>query len=283
MELFRTNEILVRTNDVASKGDVCFIVFQPWNSPPSLSNPGFGEIFFNNLKVSAIFITPSINNWYQTEESLQGIRIAGEFAAGFSRRITYGSSMGGFAAINFANVVNASLYLALMPQFSIDRQKVPFESRWSAEAAKIDFNYDRIGSFERGPVGFVIYDPFDWKERKHSELIEQATGCHRIPLPFIGHNGPAGEVNKMLITQAIARDFEGTSLAVRQVHRSTRRTNAPYYIELSRHSRFKDIDLRRRILTLGLAKTYGHASIQAELEKLFPTRQGVEISPSNSN
>ena len=54
-----------------------------------------------------------------------------------ARVMTYGSSMGGYAALRFARALRADAILALSPQYSIDPAVVPWEDRWRQDGARI--------------------------------------------------------------------------------------------------------------------------------------------------
>ena len=49
---------------------------------------------------------------------------------GYDRVVTYGSSMGGYAAIRLAGLAGATCVLAMSPQYSIDPKVAGFDRRW---------------------------------------------------------------------------------------------------------------------------------------------------------
>jgi hypothetical protein len=67
--------------------------------------------------------------------------------------------MGGYGVINFADMLGLSHLIAICPQFSIDPQKAPYETRWHREASGIDFRHDRIADVPRLHNGHIVYDP----------------------------------------------------------------------------------------------------------------------------
>jgi tetratricopeptide (TPR) repeat protein len=100
--------------------------------------------------------------------------------------MTYGSSMGGYAALRFADAVGANAVLALSPQYTIDPAKVAFERRWTQDAGRIKWRPEIEGTLAMGPVPVVVYDPQN-EDGKHLQLIRNDIRVHAIKLPFSGH------------------------------------------------------------------------------------------------
>src|SRR4051812_18878425 len=81
----------------------------------------FAESFVAGRRESAVHVIPKHDHWYQVEDIWAALAAARDFAAGAQaqRIITYGSSMGAFAAIAFAKELNADLVIAAAPQVSV--------------------------------------------------------------------------------------------------------------------------------------------------------------------
>ncbi len=94
--------------------------------------------------------------------------------------------MGGYAAIRFGDLVGARAAIALSPQFSIDRNVVPFECRWSGDARRIDFVIESETHKTFAELVYVCYDPYDL-DRRHIELFRKETALVELAIPHGGH------------------------------------------------------------------------------------------------
>lgn len=84
---------------------------------------GWGEDFFNKYNLSFVSIACKNDNWYQSlldEQNFQKIQKAiFEKLPKTTKTITYGTSMGAYAAIKFASRLNATHVLSLSPPSKI--------------------------------------------------------------------------------------------------------------------------------------------------------------------
>lgn len=171
------------------------ITFTPFGIPGavSLDGAGFaGEILLRN-DFDIVAFKSTKNVWYQniSAEILAAVETFIEArSARYTKRVGYGSSMGGYAAIQFSRVLKLDVVLALSPQFEIDK---PYDLRWHAAAQLIDFKY-RIdaGAIADNCRYFVAYDP-GTEDLHHVEKLRELIKPSRlfeIATPFSGH--PAG-------------------------------------------------------------------------------------------
>lgn len=189
-----SKELLLRTKDLFIKelylgSNTTVICFTPWISDiprTEYNNKGFGEGVFLSRGYNELHIMARNNHWYQVEDVTIFLK---EYYSKNKSKVffTYGSSMGGFAAIVFAPLVNA-VTISISPQFSIARDIVDFEKRWSKEASEINFIYN-IG-FNKVSKGLLICDAAS-EDTKHADLILQSRPNFEIwKRAFLGH--PAG-------------------------------------------------------------------------------------------
>lgn len=137
---------------------------------------------------SALFIVPDDDLWYQTLD-LEAFRSAvTPVVAAYERRISIGSSMGGFAAIAFAEVVHATQIVAVCPQFSADPTVVGFEERWSADRLRIASHPYKITATDI--ECHLIYDPHSEPDARHAALIREQCG-NSFAWPFADSGHPA--------------------------------------------------------------------------------------------
>lgn len=150
---------------------------------------GFGEEFLLKNGVSAIHILPRKKNWYQTAELNKVIELVVYEASRFAGIVTYGSSMGAYAALLCSNRIGARTVLAISPQFSIDAGKVPFEKRWRRFASQIDFVDDDVNAgIAPNARSLIFYDSIGPDAQQVRWIA--APRLERHPLPFSGHGTP---------------------------------------------------------------------------------------------
>lgn len=197
----------------------------------------FGLPFTRKLGRPAFFVQARSNNWYQPAtifDALAAIR----HAAGINRLVTYGSSMGGFAALAFAADLNAVLAIAISPQVSIENSIVgSFEPRWREEAATIRFNHgDLRPRLSSHPVpSILIHDPHHRLDNRHAQMILGSEGgqVSSLPVPLAGH--PAsyalafGSVLSTLIRRALCDQIPAYEL-LQLTRRDYRRSPARKYV-----------------------------------------------------
>lgn len=147
---------------------------------------GYGQGRFAPLGFNEYLVKRSRNHWYQTPEIDDVIAIINRMARG-TRVFTYGSSMGGFAAINFASQLNAERFIALSPLHDVSVGNEAGDTRWS-ESRELAFSHNLIRSGEcRGAEGFVFYSSRDAGDDAHAALIERDTAGTLVPVEYGGH------------------------------------------------------------------------------------------------
>lgn len=184
-DLYRTANVLVRR--VACPDLTRWIVtFDNYGLGPGFDRPGFGEAFLQSHGISAIHVMGCKDDWYQYPEMVEACAAVRDAVAGADRVMTYGSSMGGYAALRFAEAVGANAVLALSPQYSIQREHLPQETRWQEDAERIDwqaFSHDPIRTRAKPIVILDSLGPDRWQ----GERIAQDADATLIELPHTGH------------------------------------------------------------------------------------------------
>ena len=201
VELFRSAELVVRRVGRFSD-DVLVITFDAYTHYNHLDRHGFGQTFLLNHSIDAVHVIGSRNNWYQYPEMPEAMAAIAHIAAGYRRVITYGSSMGGYAAIRYGGVAGGQTALAISPQFSVDPAVVPFERRWRDSIHKIDFILERSWTPPFIGSAYVLCGRHTL-DRRHCALI--ATRCRIVPVPIRkgGHRSAHPLAAHGLLQQAI--------------------------------------------------------------------------------
>lgn len=200
--LLRTRDLFVKELSVGSNTTV--ICFTPWirDIPRNeKNNRGFGEGIFIEKGYNELHILARYNHWYQINDVVDFlIKYKNHNTHKF---FTYGSSMGGFAAIVFAPLVNGRC-IAISPQFSISPEVVPFEQRWRQEASSVEFIYNI--SYNSHAQGLLVYDSIS-DDAKHARLILMLRPSFLTwKKPFLGH--PAGKaINELIGIKQMILDY----------------------------------------------------------------------------
>lgn len=168
-------------------GQLVVVTFSSYADEPGLDRQGFGEAFLYTHAINAVHVVCGSNHWFQYPDipaALAAIRAALPAHAVVA---TYGLSMGGYAAINFSEALNARRVVAISPQYSVDPAKMPRERRWHAETRAIRFIHDQIDRLQgRVDKVFLVYDNrnTDWRHIHH---IRRNVRVADIVIPFAGH------------------------------------------------------------------------------------------------
>lgn len=161
------------------------ITFNPYEHT-GFNHAGFGESFLSRYGYDLLVFKMKSDDWYQDLSHEDIVFIVKQLKQDYKIRLGYGSSMGAYAALYFAESLHLDRVLAFSPQYSIERQLVSFEDRWGEEAEKIRFNH--IWSKNHITKAIIIYDNQDTREKKHVECInEYFINASNIAFGFSGH------------------------------------------------------------------------------------------------
>lgn len=184
-ELHRSRNLVVRRVPAADT-DRWVVTFDNYGAGHGFDRPAFGEAFLKAAGISAVHVMGRSEDWYQYPDIAEALAALRAALAGAKRIVTYGSSMGGYAALRFADAVGATGVLALSPQYSVDPLKVPFEQRWLQDGARIHWRSEIDGRLTCAVPAVVAYDPCD-DDGRHVELIAAEIAVTRLPLRRWGH------------------------------------------------------------------------------------------------
>lgn len=160
--------------------DVVAVTFSTWTS--TLPKPLWAT---ETSHCNGIYFIAHRNHWFQVDGMKDAIATIVDRIAG-RRVVALGSSMGGFAAIAYADDLGAERTVAVSPQYSILKRHAPFEHRWQSDAQAIRAWPKVIGASER-PT-HVVLDPRHPDDSRQAELILKSRPSTRLwPMEFSGH------------------------------------------------------------------------------------------------
>ncbi|MGI4819281.1 MAG: hypothetical protein ACRYFE_12245 [Janthinobacterium lividum] len=160
------------------------VSFAPRDRNPQI----WGESAIIKTGASALGIT-DLSNSYYPQISLTNIRqIFGDIKSKYSNIITYGHSMGGYAALKYSSLFSANTCISFSPQYSIHPKDAAFDKR------RIDLFYNKDIHQEctitiddiQDTCSVVIYDPANSIDNKHAESILRL-GAYAVRYYFTGH------------------------------------------------------------------------------------------------
>lgn len=184
--LYRSDTLLVRQVD-AGAGQNWVITFDHHSIGEGFDRPGFGEEFLLANEISAIHVLGRGNDWYQYPDAFDAMTAVCVATAGVARRITYGSSMGGYAAVRFADAVGADGVLALSPQFSLNPARAHWDDRWLQDSQRVRWIDAIDGRIQCRARPVLLYDPHVALDLEHVSRIAAETPSTLLPIPYSGH------------------------------------------------------------------------------------------------
>ena len=213
---------------------------EPFQSP-DIYRHGWCSVLFRRWGVSHVSVKPKVVDWYRKPDllaALLDLRSNG-FLALFDRVITYGGSMGGYAAIAYADILQADTVLAINPQTTLSPDLVPWENRfsiglnedWSTTESDAAANCLAVRSL------YVVVDRrfhMDWGH------VVRLSGHNLkvLNLPFLRHHLPAHMVGMKVLMPLLQSVLQGDA-DVSEFHRGAKRRRdlAVYYDNLAAHPR----------------------------------------------
>jgi tetratricopeptide (TPR) repeat protein len=214
-------------------GNTCFVTFT------SLGNHknGFAQNLLEKRNKSAIYFISRWNHWWLSPEMAPQLAMVREILArhSFRQTVGYGASMGGFGVALHGHALALDTAVMIAPQFSIDARKVPFERRWRAEAAKVDFSFDDVAQNLSPIIRYVIVLDEASADAAHADLFAQHIKPERINIIGGGHTPglllrETGQLTEFFFN--IVED-RFSYPQMRKLFRERRRRSAIYFSELS--------------------------------------------------
>ena len=184
--LFAAEGLRATFRDAGAPERPLVVTFDSLSVDLRLDRPGFGEAWLAQNGYDAVHVVSSRNAWYQDRDMPALVEAVRSFGARGRRVVTYGSSMGGYAAVRFAGRLGAQAAVALSPQVGIDPAVAPWETRWTEYAYGLAFDDAGRWTEERPDRVFVLYDPAN-TDRLHAEALAASHQVVAVPVPHAGH------------------------------------------------------------------------------------------------
>lgn len=177
-----------------------YVTFSNWEPRTSSKRQGLWKNRLDYAVASGFFFIAKQNHWYNVAAMEACVEVVRNLLTGYTEIIAMGSSMGGFAAIRFANRLGANTVVAISPQYSVHPILVgDFENRYDEDVKDIDFQYLSATDWKGEALHklqkiYILYDNLDKKDHKHATRIAATS---RVPVQLVkfpGSNHPTGFV-----------------------------------------------------------------------------------------
>lgn len=153
---------------------------------------GFAEKFLLESGYACVSILCNAPHWYRPLDIREFLCSAylRNFLSKFDRVHTYGSSMGGFAALAFADVLKADNAIAIVPITSLHDDFAPWETRFRKGYERnwnTPYN-DAAKGIETPKSIWMVYDPLS-PDMPHIERLRGPAGDRALEVtwPNAGH------------------------------------------------------------------------------------------------
>ncbi|TCB80037.1 hypothetical protein [Acinetobacter sp. ANC 4173] len=178
------------------------------------------------FEFNVIGIMPKEKSWFPAESMHNLFKAIEDVIAPFQKRIGYGGSMGGYAAIKYSKLLGLSRVVSLVPQFSIDPEVVE-DSRYNMfYHAELNANMQvQTQDIAADCEYIVVYDPYCAEDRAHFVKLEQVIPDIKVlNLPFTGHDAIAVLASSELLKDFLTREFDSVYFyqKIRQVKKGSK-------------------------------------------------------------
>ena len=181
---------------ISNSGPVIMAYDSMSSAGPLKGRKGWGIDYLKKLGFNVVsFMETESTAWFRRPEFQEVLQtVLDEVPLGeFSQRISYGGSMGGYAAGAFSGVLGADAAILFNPISTLNSDLVPWEDRYKRPA-----QMDWTGPYHDAPTGcagvsrvFLVADPLFFYDRQHAlrfVAANQRTIFYK--LPGVGHSMP---------------------------------------------------------------------------------------------
>lgn len=141
---------------------------------------------------SALFVSDPTRSWLNAPKLLESILEQVKLAQrmfGTNKTVAIGNSMGGFMALELARHVELAAVLALAPQFSVDPEVVPDETRWRYFRRRIaSFDVPCIEKLPQDRGIYYVVHGGTADEHMHWHRFPAQTNLKHFVMPRRNHN-----------------------------------------------------------------------------------------------
>ncbi|WP_120006184.1 tetratricopeptide repeat protein [Teichococcus vastitatis] len=237
--LFEDEHLLAVHHPVAAAepGAATLVTFSDLTFRPN-GTQIWGQEVVSKLGLNAIGFVAKRENWFPAASvaaAAPAVRAAIPGPA-----VTYGYSMGGYAALKHAALLGIEHAFAVCPQSSIAPAEVPWDTRfhrYHQPALHGAMGAMMVAPGEPGAFAAILADPYMPEDRDHAGLLARA-GVHWLRTPFMDHASIWLLVDSAFLARVLervlARDLPGLAQLMR-----ARRQTSPHWFRHAGNAAFR--------------------------------------------
>ena len=232
---FPTSDILIyKSENLAAlfspsnekKGNTLCITFFPFISPQALSTPRKGQSreTIRDAGIDAIHVIPIGSDWYQYPDLDKLLNVILTYKGKYDDVVCYGQSMGGYAALHTSSILKPQRVLAICPQYTIDKDKIDFNTGFEKDSNRITFLRDDFESNCDLESDLIIaYDPLFYPDKLHYNLYKKnRNNIYPLRMSFCGHGVSESLYSAGLIPNALISLLLNGKDSIRNIRNSFR-------------------------------------------------------------
>lgn len=247
--LYRSETLLVWAR--LDRGSaLCVVAFDPMSDNRSLDRKAFGEEFFASRELDAIHVVSARNGWYQDPDLPAALATVRGMTQRYAQVATYGSSMGGYAALRFSASVGADVAVAISPQYSLQPPFASFERRWFHLRRTTTWLFERPGEPLPPVEAAVVFYDDRGLDGPHAEAVARdLPSAVLVKVRYGGHPAGAMLAETGVLSSAVFEALHGAvdPRSVSAALRRERHRSGQYFFTLARKQPPARLGLKARL------------------------------------
>lgn len=150
----------------------------------------WGRVPLTKNNISYIGFVSKSPNWYPSGSVINAELIIRNISRHFGKIVTYGHSQGGYAAIKYATLLNATEIMSFCPQFSINPHAMNGQDDRFLRFYDASVNHQAIksGDVPSNAKAFIFFDPLDIHDKLNVQYIaEEISNTNLVKVFGTGH------------------------------------------------------------------------------------------------
>jgi len=209
----------------AGSSDYLWVPFAPMGYYADGTKPFWGERVSVMADISTLAFMAKAPNWYPLRDMEKALAAIRPLGINNRRIVTYGSSMGGYAALKYSKLVGATHAISFGPQVTIHPDHINPDFNPHRVYYNPEIHHDvTINKDDLCENAVVLYDPFDEIDAGCIAMLREISpsiGFVRVPL--VGHEVIRVFAGTATTQSVIEHTFAGDMKALTRMG-ATRRT-----------------------------------------------------------
>lgn len=199
-------------------GDVLIISFNEMGY--SSSSSAWGGNLFLALGYSSLGFVSKRPNWFPAGSMKSALEVVVSVIEEYTKRITYGHSQGGYAAIKYSRPLGANAVLSFCPQYSISPEDLAQNDGRFVQYFTGHEHSPRItgGDIASSVHSYMFYDPVHTQDKFNAEkILEAVPALAAIKVFGTGHSSVRPFASKKAIMELFTLALNGDVSGIRRL------------------------------------------------------------------